>query len=212
MLINSHDEIEEHEVAPLLSWFGDQFSALSHLVILLLIFWYKQLIRIQESKSIVQMLQTDWILTDTWVPLNGFQDQVLKKFPLYIQELRKDHFYPMLRFVSIGSRRFLLLGSLLPLICSRRVRSTYGPHSGGSEPFRLPSAAPLQLRSIFPQCDDQNCIAWPKSWFRGTCHSSRTAPTGLPSVSLSLLPEKPGDLLQQTLIRASSRCSVFQMT
>lgn len=124
------------------------------------------------------MLQTDWILTDTWVPLNGFQDQVLKKFPLYIQELRKDRFYPMLRFVSKGSRRFLLLGSLLPLICSGRVRSTYGPHSGSSEPFRLPSAAPQQLRSIFPQCDDQNCIASPQKLVRGTCHSSRTAPTG----------------------------------
>lgn len=113
------------------------------------------------------MLQTDWILTDTWVPLNGFQDQVLKKFPLYIQELRKDRFYPMLRFVSKGSRRFLLLGSLLPLICSGRVRSTYGPHSGSSEPFRLPSAAPLQLRRIFPQCDDQNCIASPQKLVQG---------------------------------------------
>lgn len=212
MLINSHTEIEEHQVTLLLSWFGDQFSALSHLVILLLIFWHKELIRIQESKSIVQMLQTDWILTDIWVPLNGFQDQVLKKFPLYIQELRKDHFYPMLRFVSKGSRRFLLLGSLLPLICSRRVRSTYGPHSGSSEPFRLPFAAPLQLRSIFPHCDDQNCITSPKSWFRGTCCSSRNAPIGLPSGSLLLLPEKPGDFLQQTVIRASSRCSVFRMT
>ena len=95
------------------------------------------------------MLQKDWILTDTWVCLNGFQDQVLKKFPLYIQELRKDHFYPMLRFVSKGSRRFLLFRSLLPLICNRRVRSTYGPHSGSSESFRLPSAVPLQLQQHF---------------------------------------------------------------
>jgi hypothetical protein len=43
---------------------------------------------------------------------------VLKKFSLNLQEFRKDCFYPMLTFVSKGSRRFLWLGSLRPLICT----------------------------------------------------------------------------------------------
>lgn len=168
----------------------------------------------QGSKSIVLMLQKDWILTDTWVGLNGFQDQVLKKFPLNIQELRKDHFYPMLRFVSKGSRRFLLVGSLLPLICNRRMRSTYGPHSGSSESFCLPSAVPFPLQQHFSRSVMiRTAYLHPKvsSVVLARAPNQLLLPHPLCSGHCSL-PEKPGSRVEHILIRASGRCSIFWMT